>query len=219
MEGWITIHRKIQTWGWYKKSDMVHLFIHLLLNANRIPGEWQGIKIGRGQLITGRKQLSLDTGITERSIRTCLNRLKTTSELTIKTTNKYSLITILKYDDYQQNKTKTTSKTTSKTPTSDQQVTTNNNITRKQYNTWCESSDETYKAFVDWLYISNPTGEPLNNVLSLGGQISPTSFKNLMAKYPKDKIKTTIENMESKDLSKYNIKSFVLALNNWLKRD
>ena len=39
--------------------------------------------------------------ISERSIRTALNHLKTTQEVTIKTTAKYSIITIEKYDEYQ----------------------------------------------------------------------------------------------------------------------
>mgnify|MGYP000892628704 CR=1 FL=1 len=101
MEGWIKLYRKFIEWEWYNISEMVHLFIHLLLLANREPGEWRGIKINRGQLITGRNSLAEATGISQQTVRTCLNRLKSTSEITIKTTNKYSVITILKYEDYQ----------------------------------------------------------------------------------------------------------------------
>lgn len=102
MAGWIKVFRSLLDWEWYKKPNMVHLFIHLLLSANHESKKWQGIEIKRGQLVTGRKSLSKATGISERSIRTCLEMLKTTSELTIKTTNKYSIITICKYDDYQE---------------------------------------------------------------------------------------------------------------------
>jgi hypothetical protein len=101
MEGWIKLHRKFIEWEWFNISEMVHLFIYLLLLANREPGEWRGIKINRGQLITGRNSLSEGTGISQQTIRTCLSRLKSTSEITIKSTNKYSIITIIKYDDYQ----------------------------------------------------------------------------------------------------------------------
>ena len=80
---------------------MVHLFLYLLLKANHENNIWQGVEIKRGQLITGRKILSKDTGISEQSIRTCMNRLKLTNELTIKTTNKYTIITICNYDSYQ----------------------------------------------------------------------------------------------------------------------
>jgi len=101
--GWIKVHRKLITWEWYKKPNMVHLFLHLLLSANREDGRWQSIEVKRGQLITGRNSLSEDTGISVQSIRTCLINLKSTNELTIKSTKKYSLITICKYEEYQLN--------------------------------------------------------------------------------------------------------------------
>lgn len=102
MAGWVKVFRSLLEWEWYKKPNMVHLFIHLLLSANHESKKWQGVEIKRGQLVTGRKSLSKATGISERSIRTCLEMLKTTNELTIKTTNKYSIITICKYEDYQE---------------------------------------------------------------------------------------------------------------------
>ena len=101
--GWIKVHRKLITWEWYKKPNMVHLFLHLLLSANREDGRWQGIEVKRGQLIAGRNSLAEDTGISVQSVRTCLINLKSTNELTIKSTKKYSLITICKYEEYQLN--------------------------------------------------------------------------------------------------------------------
>lgn len=56
-----------------------------------------------GQLITGRQELSLQVGLSEQSIRTALTKLKSTNELTIKTTKHYSLITVVKWDEYQDN--------------------------------------------------------------------------------------------------------------------
>jgi hypothetical protein len=101
MNGWIKLHRKFLDWEWFKDSNMVHLFLHLLLSANHEPRKWKGVDILPGQIVTGRHSLSDDTGISERSIRTCLTRLKSTSELTIKSTNKYSIITITKWSSYQ----------------------------------------------------------------------------------------------------------------------
>ena len=101
MNGWIKLHRKFLTWEWYQNSHMVHLFIHLLLNANHEPCRWQGIEVQRGQLVTGRKKLSDQTGISEQSVRTCLNYLKSTNEIASKSTNKFSIITICNYDSYQ----------------------------------------------------------------------------------------------------------------------
>ncbi len=102
MEGWIKLHRKFCDWEWFNVSEMAHLFIYLLLNANHEDGSWNGISAKRGQLITGRKSLSRGTKISEQKIRTCLKRLEKTQELTIKSTKQYSIITICNYDNYQQ---------------------------------------------------------------------------------------------------------------------
>jgi len=103
VDGWIKLHRKFSQWEWFDKSEMVHLFIYFLLLANHEDKKWNGIIIKRGQLVTGRNKIKKQTGISERTIRTCLNRLKSTNEITIKTTNRYSIITICNYDNYQIN--------------------------------------------------------------------------------------------------------------------
>ena len=127
-ESYIKLFRKLQDWEWYKNSQMVHLFIHLLISANFKDGRFQGIDVKRGQLVTGRKAISESIGISEVSIRTCLDKLKLTNEITIKPTNKFSLITIVKYNDYQNFETKKTNKSTNKStndqPTKHQQVAT-----------------------------------------------------------------------------------------------
>ena len=62
-----------------------------------------GTEIKRGQLATGRKSLSDSTGISEQSLRTCITRLKSTSEITIVSTSLFSIITVCNYDSYQSN--------------------------------------------------------------------------------------------------------------------
>ena len=100
-EGWVKTFRKMTEWEWYNHSEMVHLFIHLILKASPVEKLWQGITIHRGQVVTGRQKLSAETGISERTIRTCLSRLAKSGEIEIKTTNKYSIITVCKFEDYQ----------------------------------------------------------------------------------------------------------------------
>ena len=104
MKGWIKLHRKIFDWKWYKDGNTFRLFIHLLLSANHKDRKQKGIIVKRGQLMTGRSKLHEITGLSERTIRTCINHLKSTSELTIKSTNKYSIITLCNYDKYNSQK-------------------------------------------------------------------------------------------------------------------
>ena len=131
MGGHIRLSRDITEWGWYKDSCTLRVFFHLLMKANWKDGEYMGHKIERGSLVTGRKQLALELGLSERNIRTAIDHLKTTNELTIKTTNKFSIITLCKYERWvgeeistdQQSGQQSDQQQTSKRPTSDQQVT------------------------------------------------------------------------------------------------
>ncbi len=95
-----------------------------------------GHLIKRGQLPAGRKKLSVATGISERSIRTCLERLKRSGEITIKTSSKFSIITICNYDKYQtiakENDPQVVTQTTSDRPAADQQSTTLKEIKKER---------------------------------------------------------------------------------------
>ena len=103
--------------------------MNLLLMANWTDSEWQGMTIERGQLVTGRKALAAQTGLSEQTVRTSLNRLKSTNEITIASTNKFSVITIVNYGKFQdvpEMPTSTlTSNLTNNQPAANQQLTTN----------------------------------------------------------------------------------------------
>ena len=101
MEGWITLHRKILNWQWYHNTNVFRVFMHLLLNANYEDKYWNGIIIKRGQVVTSIRNISKETGLSIQHTRTAITNLQKTKEITIKTTNKYSLVTIEKYNDYQ----------------------------------------------------------------------------------------------------------------------
>ncbi len=156
-EGWIKLYRKFRTWQWYKKSEMVHLFIHMLLSANHKEKKWQGVTIQRGQLITGRKTLSEETGISQQTIRTCLRRLEESEEINQQSTSKFSLITVCNYDDYQSliedDQPATNQQVTSNQPATNQQLTTNKNVK----NIKNEKNIEIFKNVID--YLNKKTGK------------------------------------------------------------
>lgn len=96
----ITLNKAFLGWQWFDKPEMVQLFLYLLLQANREPKQWQGVTIMPGQLVTSRNDIHKATGLSDRTIRTCIDRLKATNEMTSKTTNKHTVITICKYANY-----------------------------------------------------------------------------------------------------------------------
>jgi hypothetical protein len=123
-KGFITIHRKLTDWEWYSDIKTKVLFIHLLISVNWECKSWRGITINRGSIITSISHLSAETNLTPQNIRTCLKRLKSTNEITIVPTNKFTLITIVKYDDYQNKDSSPTIKTTNNQHSSNNQSTT-----------------------------------------------------------------------------------------------
>ena len=100
-KGWIKIHRKILDWEWFDKAEMVKLLIMFVCKANIEDKEWQGMVVRRGQFITSLDKLSAESGFSKQKIRTCLKRFENTKEITIKSTNKYTIVTICNYESYQ----------------------------------------------------------------------------------------------------------------------
>jgi len=123
IQGYIKLHRELMDWEWYKEPLITRLYVHLILSANHKDNTIRGISVKRGQFLTGRKRLSFDTGISEQTIRTSLNKLKSTSYLTIKSTSQYSIIALRDYDLFQ----RPTSELTNNQPASNQRLTTNKN--------------------------------------------------------------------------------------------
>lgn len=99
--GFIKLHRKMLEWEWYTDTNVKVVFIHCLLKANFTQKNWRGITIERGSFITSYANLARELNLSVKQVRLAIEKLKRTGELAIKTTNKYSIITIKNYDEYQ----------------------------------------------------------------------------------------------------------------------
>lgn len=116
MEGWISLYKKFVNWEWYQDTNVKSVFIHLLLLASYEDKKWQGRVVKRGQVIISSGNLASDLKLTRQQVRTALKKLQSTDEISVESTNKYLVITIEKYSDYQSalqnNNHQTTNKTT-----------------------------------------------------------------------------------------------------------
>ena len=164
-DGFIKIHRRMLKWEWFSDVNTTHLFIYLLLVANWEDKKWQGQIIKRGQVVTGRKKISKDTGLTEQQVRTSLKKLISTNNLTSKTTNKYTIITIENYDLYQQNNQQPNQQITNNQPTNNQQVT-NNQPTNNQQVTTTKELKELKEIYNTYNTIYAYTEKQFGRVLS-----------------------------------------------------
>lgn len=97
----IKLDRNILQWQWYKDHNTKEVFIHLLLKANIKPHGFMGVTIGRGELATSIRSLADETGLTLKNVRTALKHLEATGEVAIKRHSRFSVISILSYDRYQ----------------------------------------------------------------------------------------------------------------------
>jgi hypothetical protein len=103
--GYIKVFRSIMDKGWYKDSECVALWLHLLLKANHKGAEfmlgYSIIKLLPGQLVTGRKALSYETGISESKIERILKLFEIEQQIEQQTNSRNRIITILSWDAYQ----------------------------------------------------------------------------------------------------------------------
>jgi predicted transcriptional regulator len=116
--GYIKVWRKIKDSFFYTDSAIVHLWIHLLLEANHKEKTFmfngKKITLKKGQLITGRKKLSKETGIAESKIYRTMKMLESEQQIEQQTYNKYTIVTITNYNNYHENEQQNEQQTNSK---------------------------------------------------------------------------------------------------------
>lgn len=121
--GFIKLHRKITEWEWYKNPNTFRVFLHCLLSANFTDGRFEGREIKRGQFVTSLPTLAKQTLLSIQQVRTALDHLKSTGEITDSSCTKYRIITVVKYDSYQCDNRQNNSQSTDNQQTSNSQST------------------------------------------------------------------------------------------------
>jgi len=125
--GWVKIHRKIIEWEWYRNANVKELFLHLLFVANHADKKWQGTVVKRGELVTSYQHLSEQTSLSVRQVRTALNSLILTGEVTKQSNSLFTRVSIKNYNEYQELDNPTDKRMTSERQTNDKPMTTNKN--------------------------------------------------------------------------------------------
>jgi len=103
--GYVRLWRKSLDAGWIKNHKLWAFWSYCLMKAtyrefDAIIG-LQVVHLLPGQFVFGRKKAAKETGLTEQEIRTIIDFLRKCENLTIKTTNKFSVITITNWSTYQ----------------------------------------------------------------------------------------------------------------------
>lgn len=146
MEAFIKLQRKLLDWEWYSDVNTKAVFIHCLLKANWKEGRFRGMVVPRGSFITSLQSLSDDLNISVQSVRTALDHLISTGELTSKSYPHWRMITVIKYNEYQDANNLDNKQLTSNQQATNKQLTTieeykkNNN--KKNNKNICSASDK-----------------------------------------------------------------------------
>lgn len=87
-------------WEWYENTNVFRLFYHCLLHTNLEDKRYCGKEIKAGQFVSSIQRISAETGLTESQVRTALKKLKDTGYISTKSTNKYTIYTVIGYQEY-----------------------------------------------------------------------------------------------------------------------
>ena len=99
MIGFIKLNRSVCLEAFYSKGhSYIALALHCYLKANFKKGFFEGHTLKPGQFAAGIGKLGEEVGLTYAQTRVRLNFLEKSGFLTIKTTNKFSIITIVKWE-------------------------------------------------------------------------------------------------------------------------
>lgn len=145
------------------------MFLHLLITVNWTDKKWKGQEIKRGSIVSSYEKLATETGLSVMQVRTAIKKLRSTGEITSKSSNKNTVFIVNNYDLYQGGNKQNNEPVTSKEQTDNIQITTtkeskevkkekNNNIKRftpptyEQVFTYCKERKNTVDAerFLDF---------------------------------------------------------------------
>lgn len=128
MDGWLKLYRSILDSAVFQDAEVLKVWIWLLCSVAFEQHDTicygKVIHLKPGQIATGRKKIAQCTDLNENKVYRALTVLKSLGNIEIKATNKYSIITVVNWDKYQDENGKRTSseqQNNSKTTTEEQQ--------------------------------------------------------------------------------------------------
>lgn len=156
--GYVKLWRKTIDSGIMQNPVLWTFWSWCLIKASHKPCKimvcYQEVPLEAGQFVFGRKMAAKELRLTQQSIRTCVASLVKMENLTIKSTNKFSVITITNWHIYQECENEINhqinQQLTSNQPATNQQLTTNKNVKKniqvkdrlEDINSHCANSDE-----------------------------------------------------------------------------
>lgn len=126
--GYIKIWRKLEDSGLLQMHGTLALFMYMLLKASYKETKYGLVTLDRGQFVAGRHQLAKAINLTEQQLRTCEKRLIDLGMVSSKSTNKFTIYTIVNYDIYQSTEDDSNKQITNEQQANNKQLTTKEEV-------------------------------------------------------------------------------------------
>lgn len=216
--GWIKIHRKIMDNCIYKDAHLLHLFIHCLLKANHKANKFlfndKEMIIERGQFITGRLQLAEDLNVNSSLVYRKLKILENLKIVNIKSNNKFSLVTVLKYNTYQD-------LITTNEQQNEQQANNQRTTNEQQANTNKKDKNDNKEKKIKIIDSANiPLVNLKNNIQNNTEYTTEELFEYIWQEYPKrDGKKSSLRNFNATIKNENDFLDLCKSVNNYLHTD
>jgi hypothetical protein len=145
--GYVKLWRKSIDGGWLRDSELWALWCWLLIKASHKPLKilvgLREVHLNPGDMVFGRKGASKELEMSEQKIRTRIQFLESSKNITIKSTNKFSIISIVNWETYQQDDDGINQQVTNKQPTSNHKQ----ECKTHKKNTYSRDFDQFYAAY------------------------------------------------------------------------
>jgi hypothetical protein len=172
--GWVKLHRKLKSWEWYHDTNCVRVWIHLLLSVNFETSRFEGQEVPPGSVVTGYPALAKECGLSVQQVRTVFSKLKSTGEITVNTYPKFSIVSIDKWNEFQDDNRQVNSEATGLQQASNRPPTTskeyNNEIKEEGNHNTCASAptvqDDIQTAFDEWCQLSKQFSLPVPRAIT-----------------------------------------------------
>ena len=197
---YLKIFYSLMDWEWFHDPNTLLVFIHLLLLANRKPQKYEGSVINRGEVLASFDFLAKNSGLSVRNVRTAIEHLKSTGEVTSRKIGKTTVYSVVNYDRYQ-----SADKISDKEPTKNRQKGDNEPTTPID----CKNEE-----IVRVREGKTPHGTFLNVFLT------DAEKEKLLTAYPKETVDEYIDRVSMFiESSGKEYKSHYAVLLSWMRRD
>lgn len=211
-KGWISLYRKLRDNPIYEKGDYLRIWLELLLTANHNETSFiwnnQKVTLLPGQLLTSQLGISTKLKIPLTTVNRVLKYLENENQIGKQSTTKYTVITILNWNEYQESGKQNGKQMENKRKTDGKQAETynnDNNVNNDNKREEKKSPPQTQKESKTLHWLKTHKEEVVENLK-----------KNYPDKNAEKAYDYFIKRMEIKS---YGYTNYLKALQDWIRED